>query len=43
VVQVARWYLLKHLHAKNDQELMDVSEATRGEAARSFYKVVLFF
>uniref|UniRef100_A0A8C5A4V2 SKI3 subunit of superkiller complex n=1 Tax=Gadus morhua TaxID=8049 RepID=A0A8C5A4V2_GADMO len=23
VVQVARWYLLKHLHAKNDQELMD--------------------
>uniref|UniRef100_A0A8C5CNU9 SKI3 subunit of superkiller complex n=1 Tax=Gadus morhua TaxID=8049 RepID=A0A8C5CNU9_GADMO len=29
VVQVARWYLLKHLHAKNDQELMDVSEATR--------------
>ncbi|KAK0142986.1 Tetratricopeptide repeat protein 37 [Merluccius polli] len=25
VVQVARWYLLKHLHAKNDQELMDVN------------------
>ncbi|KAG7246229.1 hypothetical protein CRUP_000593, partial [Coryphaenoides rupestris] len=23
VVQVARWYLLKHLHAKDDQELMD--------------------
>ncbi|XP_071783567.2 superkiller complex protein 3 [Centroberyx gerrardi] len=24
VVQVASWYLLRHLHAKNDQELMDV-------------------
>ncbi|KAJ3604243.1 hypothetical protein NHX12_028984 [Muraenolepis orangiensis] len=23
VVQVARWYLLRHLHAKNDQTLMD--------------------
>ncbi|KAM4615710.1 tetratricopeptide repeat protein 37 [Polymixia lowei] len=23
VVQVASWYLLRHLHAKNDQELMD--------------------
>ena len=25
VMQVASWYLLRHLHAKNDQELMDVS------------------
>uniref|UniRef100_A0AAQ5YSF1 Tetratricopeptide repeat domain 37 n=1 Tax=Amphiprion ocellaris TaxID=80972 RepID=A0AAQ5YSF1_AMPOC len=25
VVQVASWYLLRHLHAKNDQELMNVS------------------
>lgn len=25
VVQVASWYLLRHLHAKNDQELIDVS------------------
>lgn len=25
VVQVASWYLLKHLHAKNDQELINVS------------------
>ncbi|KAM7416515.1 hypothetical protein PAMA_018530 [Pampus argenteus] len=24
VVQVASWYLLRHLHAKNDQELMNV-------------------
>lgn len=24
VVQVASWYLLRHLHAKNDQELIDV-------------------
>lgn len=25
VVQVASWYLLRHLHAKNDQELINVS------------------
>lgn len=25
VVQVASWYLLRHLHAKNDQELLNVS------------------
>lgn len=25
VVQVASWYLLRHLHAKNDLELMNVS------------------
>lgn len=25
VVQVASWYLLRHLHAKNDHELMNVS------------------
>lgn len=25
VVQVASWYLLRHLHAKNDEELMNVS------------------
>lgn len=26
VVQVASWYLLRHLHAKNDEELMNVSK-----------------
>ena len=25
VVKVASWYLLRHLHAKNDEELMNVS------------------
>lgn len=25
VVQVARWYLLRHLHAKGDEELIKVS------------------
>lgn len=25
VVQVASWYLLRHLHAKNDPELINVS------------------
>lgn len=25
VVSTARWYLLRHLHAKNDCELIDVS------------------
>lgn len=25
VVQVASWYLLRHLHGKNDEELMKVS------------------
>lgn len=25
VVQVASWYLLRHLHAKNDEELINVS------------------
>lgn len=25
VVQVASWYLLRHLHAKNDEELMKVN------------------
>lgn len=50
VVQVASWYLLRHLHAKNDQELINVSlqgphvgTATRMRVCQKSVKSLAYF
>uniref|UniRef100_A0A8B9JVD1 Tetratricopeptide repeat domain 37 n=1 Tax=Astyanax mexicanus TaxID=7994 RepID=A0A8B9JVD1_ASTMX len=37
VTSVARWYLLRHLHAKDDLELIDVSHTSVLSLGRRFY------
>ncbi|XP_075895011.1 tetratricopeptide repeat protein 37 [Nelusetta ayraudi] len=45
VVQVASWYLLRHLHAKNDQELINVlvqhAEKTGDERLLKFHSLLV--